>query len=85
MAESTTLTVQLPPEVKAGLVKLASYTDRDASSIGAEAIDAYVSREIAIIDAVERGRSDVRAGRVVSNEEAFRQLDAVIESARTQR
>lgn len=85
MAESTTLTVQLPNETRTGLARLASHTNQDASSIGAEAITAHVFREMAIIEAIERGRSDVRAGRVVSNEEAFRQLDAVIGSARPKR
>ena len=30
---------------------------------------------------VERGRADVKAGRCVSNDEAFRQVDDVIEAA----
>lgn len=85
MAESTTLTVQLPNETRTGLARLASHTNQDASAIGAEAITAYVSREMAVVEAIERGRSDVRAGRIVSNEEAFRQFDAVIEAARSRR
>ena len=47
-----------------------------------EAIAAYVARGLAIVEAIERGRADVKAGRCVSNDEAFRQVDGIIEAAR---
>ncbi len=82
MADSTTLTVRLPTELKAQLAKLADHTKRKQSFLGMEAIAAYVARELAIVEAIERGRADVRAGRYVSNDEAFRQVDEIIEAAR---
>ena len=82
MAESTTLTVRLPTELKAQLAKLAGHTKRKQSFLGMEAIAAYVARGLAIVEAIERGRADVKAGRYVSNDEAFRQVDEIIETAR---
>lgn len=81
--DSTTLTVRLPLKTKAQLAKLAEHTKRKQSFLGAEAIASYVDRELAIVEAIERGQADVKAGRYVSNDEAFRQVDEVIEAART--
>ena len=82
MAESTTLTVRLPTELKAQLAKLAGHTKRKQSFLGMEAIAAYVARGLAIVETIERGRADVKAGRYVSNVEAFRLVEEIIEAAR---
>ena len=67
MADHTTLTVRLTNELEAQLAKLAYYTKREPSFLGSEAVAAYVGRELAIVEAIERGRADVKAGRYVSN------------------
>ncbi len=82
MAESTTLTVRLPTELRAQLAKLAGHTKRTQSFLGMEAIAAYVARGLAIVETIERGRADVKAGRYVSNVEAFRLVEEIIEAAR---
>lgn len=38
--------------------------------------------ELAIVEAIERGRADVRAGRVVPHDEVMRQVREIIEAAR---
>ena len=83
MLESTTLKVRLSAEMKGQLARVAEHTRRRQSVLGAEAIADYVTRELAIVDGIERGRQDVRAGRVVSNDEAFQQLQAIIDAAPT--
>ena len=83
MSESTTLTVRLSVETKAQLARLAEHVQRRQGALCVEAITAYVTDQLAIIEAVERGRRDVRAGRVVANDEAFRQLQAVIDATQT--
>ena len=80
MADHTTLTVRLTNELEAQLAKLAYYTKREPSFLGSEAVAAYVVRELAIVEAIERGRADVKAGRYVSNDEAFRQVEEIIEA-----
>ena len=37
---------------------------------------------LAIVEAIERGRADVRAGRVVPHDEAVRRVREIIEAAR---
>lgn len=78
MAQSATLTVRLPAETKAKLARLAEHGRRSSSDLASEAIAAHVDRELAIIEAIERGRADVRAGRLHSTEDAFRDVETAI-------
>lgn len=79
---STTMTVRLPTELKAGLSRLAARTRRSKSFLAGEAIAAYVARELEIIEGIERGLEDMKAGRVVPHDEAMRRIRAVIEKAK---
>lgn len=85
MADSTTLTLRLPAETKAQLAKLAGYTRRTQSFLGAEAIADYVARELAVVEAIERSRTDVRAGRVTPHDTVRHEARRLIEAARTTR
>lgn len=78
---STTLTVRLPSELKEGLGRLAEHTRRSKSFLAGEAIAAYVARELEIIEGIERGREDMKAGRVVPHDEALRRIRAAIDKA----
>ncbi|SFH98093.1 Predicted transcriptional regulator [Bosea sp. OK403] len=78
---STTMTIRLSKEVKDGLGRIASATRRTNSYLAAEAIEAYVARESAIIDGVRDGLADMQAGRVVSHDEAIARLEKTIAAA----
>jgi predicted transcriptional regulator len=80
MTASTTLTIRLPPEIKARLGKLAERTERTKSFLAGEAIAGYVTRELDIIEGVQRGIDDVRAGRVVPHADAMREIRATIKN-----
>jgi predicted transcriptional regulator len=83
---TTTLTVDLPPEVKDRLDRLAERTRRNRSLIAGEAIADYVRRELAIIDDIEEARAEVRAGRIVPHDQVMDEVRAIIEEAeRSQR
>jgi len=82
MDASTTMTIRLPDEVKEKLGRLAQGTRRSRSFLAAEAVAAYVDRELAIIDGIQRGLADVVAGRVTDHETAMDQVDAAIAEAR---
>ena len=79
---TTTLTVRVSPALKDELDRLATLTQRTKSFLAGEAIAGYVARELAIVEGVERGLEDMRAGHVVTHEEAMRRIDAVIEKAK---
>ena len=82
MAESSTLTVRLSNQTKDQLTTLAGRTRRTRSFLAAEAIADYVARELAIVEAVENGRADVRAGRVTPHEDVASEAHGVIEAVR---
>jgi len=62
---------------------LAGRTRRTSSFLAAEAIADYVARELAVVEAIEQGRADIRAGRFTHQVEVAREDQAVIEAART--
>lgn len=81
MSASTTMTIRLSTETKEKLGRLAHDTRRTKSYLAGEAVSAYVDRELAIIEGVQSGMADVRAGRVVSHDQAMAEIDAVLEAA----
>ena len=81
MTTSTTMTIRLDPQLKAKLGRLADGTRRSRSFLAAEAVKAYVDRELAIIEGIERGLADAKARRTVSHEDAMASLRRTIEDA----
>jgi predicted transcriptional regulator len=81
MPTSTTMTIRLSSETKHKLERLAVDTRRSKSFLAAEAVSAYVERELEIIDGIRRGMTDVEAGRVVPHDEAMAEVQAVIDAA----
>jgi len=81
MSVSTTMTIRLDPALKAKLGKLAEETRRSRSFLAVEAVEAYVDRELAILEGIEQGLSDVEAGRTISHEDAMARLRKSIEDA----
>ena len=71
MADSSTVTIRLSNHAKEQLAELADRTRRSRSFLAAEAISAYVERELSIIEKVERGRADVRAERTTPHDEVM--------------
>ncbi len=76
---SATLSVRLPSRVKSDLGRLAHATKRTKSYLAGEAIEAFVARELHIVEGIKRGLADMHAGRVVPHEEAMREVHETIE------
>ena len=74
--------IRVSSETKRKLERLAADTRRSKSFLAAEAVSAYVERELEIIDGIRRGLADVEAGRVVSHDEAVAEIQAVIDAAK---
>ncbi|MFQ8432569.1 CopG family ribbon-helix-helix protein [Amaricoccus sp. W119] len=83
MPTSATMTIRLAAETKRKLERLAANTRRSKSFLAAEAVSAYVERELAIIDGVQRGLVDVEAGRVIPHDAAMAEVQAVIDTAKS--
>ena len=71
---SATLSVRLSPRTKDTLGRLAHATRRTKSFLASEAIEAFVAREMQIIEGIQRGLADAKAGRVVPHDEAAREI-----------
>ena len=66
---STTLTVRIPEELAEKLAKIAASTRRTRSFVAGEAMRSYVDRELSIIEDIEAGLADAKAGRLIPHEE----------------
>jgi predicted transcriptional regulator len=82
MPATSVITVHVNAETNDKLRRLANATGRSLSHLAAEAISTYVARELEIIEGIQRGLDDVRAGRVVPHEEAMAEAYAIIETAK---
>lgn len=82
MPTSTTMTIRISPDVKEKLARLALDTRRSKSFLAGEAVVAYVERELEITGGIQRGLSDVEAGRVVPHDAAMAEIYAAIDAAR---
>lgn len=82
---SMTMTIRVPTDVGEKLARLAKGTRRSRSFLAAEAVAAYVERELSIIEGIEQGLADISAGRVVPHAIAMDRVDAAIAKARVDR
>jgi predicted transcriptional regulator len=82
MTASTTMTIRVSPDLKEKLGRLAHDTRRSRSFLAAEAVSAYVERELAIIEGIQRGLDDVAAGRVVPHEQVMAEARQIIADAK---
>ena len=74
------MTIRVSADVKEKLGRLAHDTRRSKSYLAAEAVSAYVDRELEIIDGIQRGIADVGAGRVVPHDDAMAEIYGVIDA-----
>lgn len=82
MTTTTTLTVRLDAATKDKLERLAQGTRRSKSYLAAEAVTAYVDRELEIVEGILRGLADVEAGRVVPHEQVMAEARQIIANAK---
>ncbi|HQS97690.1 MAG: CopG family transcriptional regulator [Novosphingobium sp. 17-62-19] len=85
MGASTTVTIRVTPDLKEKLGRLAQNTRRTKSFLAAEAVEAYVNRELQIIEGIQRGLADMAAGRVTPHDEVMAKADRIIAEARQKR
>lgn len=82
---STTMTIRVSTDLKERLDRLAADTRRSRSFLAAEAVEAYVAKELAIVDGINEGLADIRNGRTVTHDDAMAELNAAIDAAERER
>ena len=78
MPDSSSLTLRVSTEIKAKLERLAGHTHRTRNFLAGQALDDYLDRELAIVEAIERGRDEIRSGHGLTTEDVFRGVEAAI-------
>jgi predicted transcriptional regulator len=69
MAETTTITVRVPVEVRDKLDRLAGATKRSRSFLAAEALETYTRRELEIVEGILEGMAEIDGGHFYTQEE----------------
>lgn len=82
MNASTTMTIRVTPDLKEKLGRLAESTRRSRSYLAVEAVEAYVNRELQIIEGIHQGLADMRAGRVTPHEDVMAEARRIVAEAR---
>lgn len=82
MPVSTTMTIRVTPETKQKLERIAADTRRSKSFLAAEAVTAYVDRELEIIGGIKRGLADVEAGRVLPHQQVMAEARQIVAKAK---
>jgi RHH-type transcriptional regulator, rel operon repressor / antitoxin RelB len=76
MAETATLTVQLPAEIDARLESLARTASVSKSRLAADAIAAWLDAQEHQLAKIREGLADAKAARVVAHDEVVRWLES---------
>jgi predicted transcriptional regulator len=71
MAKTVTLSARIDPKIAKKLDALQAATKRSKSFLVGEALAAYADDELAFLASVEKGRADIKAGRVKTHEEVM--------------
>jgi RHH-type transcriptional regulator, rel operon repressor / antitoxin RelB len=74
MKKESLLSVRMPEELAGRLTNLAKATDRSKSYLAALAIEEFISTQEWQVQAIKEGIADAEAGRVVSHDEAIKEL-----------
>lgn len=81
MALHQSITIRISVELSEKLQRLARQTGRQPSAIAIDAVSTFVEHELPIVEGIQRGLADVRAGRVTPHAEAMADIDALIAAA----
>lgn len=75
------LNVRLAPETLRKLDALAAATRRTRSFIANEALEAWIERELELIEELQIALEEGRAGKGILHDKAMRQIDMAVERA----
>ena len=80
MADSATITIRVPVEVKDMLESISQETRRSRSYLASEALSEYVRRHSEIKAGLKAGEEDVAVGNITTHVEAMIEIRAVAEA-----
>lgn len=81
MSAKPVLNVRVAPETLRKLDALAAATRRTRSFIANEALEAWIEREIELIEDLQIALEEGRAGKGIPHDKAMRQIDMAVDRA----
>lgn len=81
MSRNVQLNTRIDETTAQRLDLLARATGRTKARLFHEAITAYIENELAFIQAVEQGRTDIREGRYTEWEDFEKELDTILDGS----
>jgi predicted transcriptional regulator len=82
MPAKPVLNVRLAPETLRKLDAVAAATRRTRSFVANDAIEAWVDREIEIIEDLRIGLAEIRAGKGIPHERVMREMNSLLDRAK---
>ena len=83
MAKTKTLNLRVSEVLKSKLGQFAERTQRTPSAVAERAMEAFLDREMEMLEAIEQSREDFSEGRTVSHEDAMARIRATIDRNRS--
>jgi predicted transcriptional regulator len=77
-----TVALRIPEPLEGRLSELARHTGKSESALATQAIQAFVDRELAIIEAILRSQQALEVGDTVPHAEVMREAYEIIERAK---
>ncbi len=74
------MALNLTPALEADLQHLAAQSNTTADDVAQRALEDYVAYRRDLNEAVQRGNEDIAAGRVLTHEEVFAEIDKLLAS-----
>jgi len=75
MAETTTITVRIPLELRDKLDRLAKAMERSRSYVAVEALERFTAQELEIIDGLDEAMAEVEAGHFYTTEQLSEEME----------
>ena len=82
MSKTATLNLRVSESLKSKLGRFAEQTHRTPSAVAERAMEAFLDRELEMLEAIDQSMEDFRHGRTVSHEDAMERIRATIERHR---
>ncbi len=78
MSKSATLTLRVTEDLKQKLTRLAAETDRTPSAVAQRGLEAYLDRQLWMLEEIEISREDFRQGRTAPHEDVMRDARDIV-------
>ncbi|MDP2698706.1 CopG family ribbon-helix-helix protein [Thalassospira sp.] len=77
---TASISITISDDMRNRLDQVAALRDQESDDLIRAALEDYLTREIDIINAIQRGSEDIKAGRTVAHDDAMDEIDAMLDA-----